>query len=757
MFKALFSMSLAGTAVVLAWLVLCRLAGNRFSARWQYRMLKLALAFLLVPVGAALHALRAVVPAAPVPTPALPLSPIIPEAAIPALPMPTPPPPVISLTAPSAWTITADTAALLVMVWAIGAVGMLAYKLSAFLRFRRHLHQAGLTEAPPQTTLLLRVCQQRLGVLCPVQVRLSPAVPTPFVMGLLRPVIVLPEKVPFSREELRYILLHELTHLKHGDLWVRRASLLALALHWWNPAAHLLDRKIIDLSEQSCDEHVATSLSHQERVDYGQMLLRLACAPSVPEELAAPLSTPKTVQRRLFNMLHIKNMTAKQKLLALAAVLVLLVCGTATALAVKAPTVTPEVPTSPGKDPLTPVELLNDQKEPESPAANPSKETPAVLDTFNDAQIPLESSQQTASPNISVPIPAEYQNAVRGDTALILARGGTLLPDDDPESYYIIAGVAYKLFITKDSTPDMTYVQKECEVGNWDLLPDFKQKQANETLVDGDYPRNSKGETYGHSSLAHYVGYHPDLVRAKGTHGELGYTRETDVYALPHNLPADQCPHEFTVPLYDSEGNVIGEFPVGCGGHFSGGMTIDEAKEALAEEDSMSNEELRSLLKARQLLSAAFGFDASGTAPSSTQESPGLLHISYLIQKGPLDQYTVDLTEDGLFPITLYHFCHSNEEEQVDLAADDSFTFDDRLVDTAKSFVRRVYGVDCIRAEVHAYCYQNKVCVELIPTEDQIFHVRFYYKDSDPTGVLYFSNQTTAQASMEVNLARQLF
>ena len=80
------------------------------------------------------------------------------------------------------------------------------------------------------------------------------------------------------------------------------------------------------------------------------------------------------------------------------------------------------------------------------------------------------------------------------------------------------------------------------------------------------------------------MGYGPDLHQSKGTKGDIGYTRDSDTSALP-NLPADECPHEFMVPLYDSEGNTIGEFAVGCGGHFSGGMTIEEAKEALANGD----------------------------------------------------------------------------------------------------------------------------------------------------------------------------
>ncbi len=44
------------------------------------------------------------------------------------------------------------------------------------------------------------------------------------------------------------------------------------------------------------------------------------------------------------------------------------------------------------------------------------------------------------------------------------------------------------------------------------------------------------------------------------------------------------CPHAWGLPLYDREGNVIGTYEIGCGGHMDfGGMTVEEAKTALAE------------------------------------------------------------------------------------------------------------------------------------------------------------------------------
>ena len=48
------------------------------------------------------------------------------------------------------------------------------------------------------------------------------------------------------------------------------------------------------------------------------------------------------------------------------------------------------------------------------------------------------------------------------------------------------------------------------------------------------------------------------------------------------------CPHEFHLSLYDSEHQVIGTYSVSCGGHYSGGMNIEEAKEAVARGEDLT-------------------------------------------------------------------------------------------------------------------------------------------------------------------------
>lgn len=63
---------------------------------------------------------------------------------------------------------------------------------------------------------------------------LCETVQSPFVIGIMKPRILLPYGL--SEPEKTHILLHERTHIRHHDPFARLVSLACVCLHWWNPA-----------------------------------------------------------------------------------------------------------------------------------------------------------------------------------------------------------------------------------------------------------------------------------------------------------------------------------------------------------------------------------------------------------------------------------------------------------------------------------------------------------------------------------------
>lgn len=163
------------------------------------------------------------------------------------------------------------------------------------------------------------------------------------------------------------------------------------------------------------------------------------------------------------------------------------------------------------------------------------------------------------------------QNPRRGDEALIRSRGGTILPDDDPESY---RGNA-KVFKNKNGEICFEYL-----VGNESALSDQEKKLAEQYLANGDYPRNKSGESYGLSQLAGYVGYEPDL--AKMLDGYIRTEERQKAADALNGLSREECPHEYGYFLYDQEGEVIREEKDPCHGHFEG-KSMEYVKQAVEE------------------------------------------------------------------------------------------------------------------------------------------------------------------------------
>ena len=102
-----------------------------------------------------------------------------------------------------------------------------------------------------------------------------PLATTPFVWGVFRPVIVLPEW--FSRipgQQQRHALMHELLHIKRRDAFRDLIGLVLQCVYWFHPGVWYARRRLALLREVCCDQEAARILG--ERDEYRRTLLTLA-------------------------------------------------------------------------------------------------------------------------------------------------------------------------------------------------------------------------------------------------------------------------------------------------------------------------------------------------------------------------------------------------------------------------------------------------------------------------------------------------
>lgn len=149
-------------------------------------------------------------------------------------------------------------------------------------------------------------------------------IPTPFVMGLLRPRIYIPFHL--SDEEQTYVLAHEQYHLQHLDHWAKVLALGILAVYWWNPVVWLCWVLFCRDMEMRCDEAVLAQLGEDVKRDYSLSLVSFALDRRFPAALAFG---EHDAEKRVKNVLKWKKATPITVAIGIIVVIVVVVvCGT---------------------------------------------------------------------------------------------------------------------------------------------------------------------------------------------------------------------------------------------------------------------------------------------------------------------------------------------------------------------------------------------------------------------------------------------
>ena len=183
-----------------------------------------------------------------------------------------------------------------------GAAAFLLCQGVSYVRFRRTVRRwrSGVTRGDYRA--LLQETARSLNVTAP-EMFVCEAISTPAVTGLFRPTLLLPHE-GYDSNELRYILRHELCHLKRRDMLLKLVLLAANAMHWFNPVVYLMLRQADEDIELACDSAATDGLDRAERAAYSRTLL--AAVQSHVRALPATTcfgGTVERLKRRITNVL----------------------------------------------------------------------------------------------------------------------------------------------------------------------------------------------------------------------------------------------------------------------------------------------------------------------------------------------------------------------------------------------------------------------------------------------------------------------
>ena len=183
-----------------------------------------------------------------------------------------------------------------------GAAAFLLYQGVSYAHFRRTVRRWKRDVARADYAAMLSDTARDLGVSAPEMI-VCEAISTPAVTGLLRPRLLLPHE-RYDVQELRYILRHELCHLKRRDMLLKLVLLAANAMHWFNPVVYLMLRQADEDIELACDSAATDGLELPERAAYSRTLL--AAVQSSVRALPATTcfgGTVERLKRRITNVL----------------------------------------------------------------------------------------------------------------------------------------------------------------------------------------------------------------------------------------------------------------------------------------------------------------------------------------------------------------------------------------------------------------------------------------------------------------------
>ena len=183
-----------------------------------------------------------------------------------------------------------------------GAAAFLLYQGVSYTLFRRTVRRWKRDVSRADYAAMLSDTARDLGVSAPEMI-VCEAISTPAVTGLLRPRLLLPHE-HYDVQELRYILRHELCHLKRRDMLLKLVLLAANAMHWFNPVVYLMLRQADEDIELACDSAATDGLELPERAAYSRTLL--AAVQSSVRALPATTcfgGTVERLKRRITNVL----------------------------------------------------------------------------------------------------------------------------------------------------------------------------------------------------------------------------------------------------------------------------------------------------------------------------------------------------------------------------------------------------------------------------------------------------------------------
>lgn len=151
------------------------------------------------------------------------------------------------------------------MVWLAVCIIHMGYHYGTYFFIKRRIRKSG-----RKKELLFQKGRK-------IEIFQSAKVKTPCTVGWIHPGIFIPEK-EYSLDEREWLLQHELTHIRHGDVFWKCLAVICIAFHWYNPLVYYLFHQYSVMCEYYCDAECMKDSNVEEKKNYAIFLVHSAAA-----------------------------------------------------------------------------------------------------------------------------------------------------------------------------------------------------------------------------------------------------------------------------------------------------------------------------------------------------------------------------------------------------------------------------------------------------------------------------------------------
>lgn len=165
---------------------------------------------------------------------------------------------------------------MLFYIWMGGILVLFGYTTIVNLSLYQKLKNQPVIKSN-RITAIMDVCGQKMNIPRVPRLKIISGIKSPSLVGFCNTILLIPRNVldKVSEEDLKNVIIHELSHLKRKDLLVNWIIVAMQIIHWFNPVMWYAFYRMRQDCEVACDAMALSYLKPDERKKYGETIINL--------------------------------------------------------------------------------------------------------------------------------------------------------------------------------------------------------------------------------------------------------------------------------------------------------------------------------------------------------------------------------------------------------------------------------------------------------------------------------------------------